>query len=203
MILRGVLFVALLVLMGYGAVAAKGDSYLVGATIGGNGLTRPLEVKINLPEGYGYLTPIEVPAADPGLPRLPSNGGLEIPVSPPPLREPRAGEVPYALVLHYDLSQYGLGLVDWAGRFDGKEVLYLPEPLIWGDKWEQYAGWYKADPLLAEQLQRELDPSLGAPSTGDAGLADISTNGTSSAVLLATTALALIGAAALHRRPFA
>ena len=152
------------------SATAKGDSSLVGATISGGPLARPIEVEIDLPEDYGYLIPLDVPASDPSLPRMRANGGLAVPVNPPPVRQPRAGETPYVLVLHHDLSAYGLGVVDWAGRFDGRDMLFFPEPMIWGEKWEQYAGWYKADPLLAEQLRKAVAGALAAPSTGDGGL---------------------------------
>ena len=189
MIWRAGLIVLVLALAAGGGAAAKGLSGLVGATVSGAGLSKPVEVSISLPEDdYGWEALLYTP-------------------------HPSADELPYEVVLLFDLTgkegcpqsvepcgkvgrQDGVGV----GRFDGNDILYFPEGLRVGNGiWSP--GWFRASPALAQQLRAALTSSLGAPSTGDAGLADPSADSTSSMVsALAASCLLVVAVARAFRR---
>jgi hypothetical protein len=127
------------------AASAKGDSYIVGFTISGKGLDAPVEVGIILPESYDPMTEL-----------------LNAPAGVDP-----ATDYPYSVVIHYDFEEFG-GERDWRGWYDGEGVLFFPDDMIVGPgTWA--AGWYTANPILAESLHSEL-PRVSPPGTGDGGL---------------------------------
>ena len=125
-------------------VLAKDGSYMVGATIDRGNSQPPVETTISLPEGYDEMVELR---------RLPS---------------PAVVEVPYGIVLHYDFEESG-GQRDWHGWYDGADLLYFPSDMIVGPGiWA--AGWYEANPLLAQTLSSALTHHISPPSTGDGGL---------------------------------
>ena len=128
---------------------AKGEQYLIGATIQGGELSAPRHITIRLPDGYDDMAEIpDVEWWDGVLHRAP---------------DAAAGEaLACVIVLHYDFERYGYGRHDWAGRFDGHELLYFREAMVVGPGvWQ--AGWYRANPLLAEALQGDTASTTSPP----------------------------------------
>ncbi len=160
MLWRVGVFAALFASLLYGDAGAKGLDGFVGATVSGTGVAQPIEVSISLPEDdYGW-----------------THWGYD--------PHPSAAELSYQIVLHFDFKGESpgcysptsgacpsIGEQDGAGNFDGTDILYFPNDLRIGNgTWS--AGWYRASPELARQLQAGLRSWLAAPNTGDGGLLD-------------------------------
>ena len=124
------------------SVLAKGDSALQRVTLSGQHLGVPREVAISLPANYDEMA--ELP--DLGL----------------------GDQLPFAVVLHYEFSNGETA--SWAGRFDGNDRFYFPRPLIVplpvGSRTWAPAGWYRANPLLADALREAAAPPARLPTTG-------------------------------------
>lgn len=123
--------------------SAKGGPYVDGATISGSGLSKPSSVSFSLPESYDDM--YEAPAVP-----AQANGAMT---------------AWYDITLHYDFQESGNGRRTWQGKFDGKDYLYFPVSMVVGPGiWS--AGWYRANSLFAEELQRALAPSAPAVGSG-------------------------------------
>ena len=140
---------------GAGAALSPGrDDFVTAATIRGGDLDGEVTTSIHLTSsmsvGYGETR-------------------LTLPPESFDLRQRTERPLTYAITLHYDLTQTGWGEYDREGLFDGVNVLHFPEPMTMGNGvWA--AGFYRASPEFAVQLQAALSAAIKPPSTGDAGL---------------------------------
>jgi hypothetical protein len=123
------------------SVLAKGENYITGARLSGGGLTSPQYVALQLPENYDEMYETSAAGAS-------------------------AADLPYSIVIYYDFGGT-IGQRGWAGRFDGTNLLYFPEPILVGSgTW--HAGWYQAGELFADPLQEAIvDPAF--PAAGSRG----------------------------------
>ena len=125
--------------------AAKGDSYVDGATLSGGPLAGPITVSFTLPDSYDDMSEAAPSSA-------------------------QAAGVPagwYDITFHYDFNETGHGRRTWQGKYDGVDSLYFPEDMVVGSgTWA--SGWYRANPMLADELHRAL-PST-APAAGSGSL---------------------------------
>ena len=140
---------------GAGAPSSPGrDNFVTAVTIRGGGLdgevTTSIHLTTSMSVGYGETR-------------------LTLPPESFDLRRRTERPLRYAITLHYDLTQTGWGEYDREGFFDGVNVLHFPEPMTMGNGvWA--AGFYRASPDFAVQLQAALSAAITPPSTGDAGL---------------------------------
>ena len=126
---------------------AKGGSYLVGARIFGGSLREAVTTPIALPENYDDMTEADPPSGVFGS--LAQSAG-------------------YHIELSYDFSADGYGTRTWLGWYDGNDRLWFTENMVVGPgTWA--AGWYNANPLLADALRRALAPTAPSTGTGPAG----------------------------------
>ncbi len=126
---------------------AKGSSYLVGARIFGGRLNEAITTTIALPDNYDDMTEADPPSGVFGS--LAQSAG-------------------YHIELSYDFSADGYGTRTWLGWYDGNDRLWFTENMVVGPgTWA--AGWYNANPLLADALRRALAPTAPSTGTGPAG----------------------------------
>jgi len=141
-------------LIGAPSAGAKGDSYLVGARLFGGQLgTRSIEVPIALPENYDDMGEAEPPPGE--------RGSVDQGVG-------------YQIELRYDFSEYGYGLRQHRGWYDGNDRIFFPEAMQVGQSGVWAAGWFTATPLLAASLRAALSPAPPSTGTGSASREGVS-----------------------------
>lgn len=144
--------------------ASAKQNYVSGATLSGGSLASAVYIPLPMQDNYDEMYELRSAAVAPD-------------------------SLAYDIVLHYDFSEDGYGLRDWAGKFDGDTTLYFPESMLVGSGiWA--AGWYAAGDLLASPLHETIaSPSL--PAAGGARPRPTRPWG------LLSAALALLGVAAI------
>lgn len=154
------LFVAIVIALALATppADAKGGYALTAATVQSSGWAEPRQIAIRLPAGYDEM--IEVLDAEYLAARdAPIERRSDIALGE---------QLPFLITLAYDFALSGYGTRTWSGRFDGHRRLFFPSAMVVGNGvWQ--AGWYEANPLVAEALGAALrgpqSPTAGLPRT--------------------------------------